>query len=218
MNARIVFDLDGTLIDSAPDIHGAANKVLAAEGLGEISTDQARGYVGHGAPVFIQRMCADLGLPEHRQPALLAAFLKLYEGAVHLTHPYPGVEAALEELAASGHRLGVCTNKPIRPTQAVLEHLGLARFFAVVFGGDSLPVRKPDPTPLLEAFAQLGDGPCVFVGDSEVDAETGDRAGVPFLLFTQGYRHKPVEALPHTATFDSFDALPELVATSLEEG
>ena len=208
---NIVFDLDGTLIDSAPDIHAAANKVLVAEGLPEITLPQARGYVGHGAPVFIQRMRADLGLGEDRQAPLLAAFLELYESAVHLTEPYPGVVAVLESLKVEGHRLGVCTNKPIGPTRAVLAHLGLAQFFDVVLGGDSLPVRKPDPAPLLAAFDALGEGRGVYVGDSEVDAETAERAGVPFFLFTQGYRKTPVEELYHTASFDDFAALPALL-------
>ncbi|MEM1299948.1 MAG: phosphoglycolate phosphatase [Pseudomonadota bacterium] len=213
MILNIVFDLDGTLIDSAPDIHAAANKVLAAEGLGQITFAQSRGYVGHGAAVFIERMRADLGLGEERQAPLLAAFLELYEGAVHLTEPYRGVVAALEALTAKGHRLGVCTNKPIGPTRAVLAHLDLARFFPVVLGGDSMAVRKPDPTPLLAAFEGLGEGMCVYVGDSEVDAETASRAEVPFYLYSPGYRKTPVEELYHTAAFDDFAELPGLLDT-----
>ena len=99
---RIVFDLDGTLIDSAPDIHGAANEVLAAYGYPQITLTQSRGYVGHGAGIFIERMRAGLGIPDTEHEVLLAAFLELYEGAVHLTHPYPGVETALETFTTEG--------------------------------------------------------------------------------------------------------------------
>lgn len=213
---RIVFDLDGTLIDSAPDIHGAANKVLAAHGYPQITLAQSRGYVGHGAGIFIERMRAGLGIADAEHEGLLAAFLDLYESAVHLTLPYPGVESALETFAAEGQMMGICTNKPIRPTQAVLRHLDLQRHFSVVFGGDSLSVRKPDPRPLTAALEGLGQGPAIFVGDSEVDAETAERAGVPFLLYTPGYRHTPVEEVPHTAAFDDFTSLPGLVAQIVE--
>lgn len=211
MGARIVFDLDGTLIDSAPDIHGIANALLAAEGLAPITLDEARDFIGNGASVFVAKMRAARGIPDSEHARLLADFVARYDDAVTLTRPYPGVEAALAALAAAGHAMGVCTNKPIRPTRAVLAHLGLDRWFATVWGGDSLPVHKPDPAPLAAAFAALGSGAALYVGDSEVDAETARRAGVPFLLFEGGYRGCPVEDLPHQARFASFDALPDIV-------
>jgi 2-phosphoglycolate phosphatase, prokaryotic len=213
--ARIVFDLDGTLIDSAPDIHGIANALLDAEGLPPITLDQTRSFVGSGAAAFIARLRAARGLPETDQPRLLQDFLSRYDGAVHLTHPYPGAAAALDALAGAGHRLGLCTNKPASPARAVLRHLALEDRFDVLIGGDSLPVRKPDPHPLHAAFAALGEGPCLFVGDSEIDAETAQRAGVPLLLFTEGYRKTPVDRLPHARAFDDFRALPDLVAELL---
>src|SRR6056297_2519181 len=109
------------------------------------------------------------------------------------------------------HRLGLCTNKPYRPCLSVLRHLGMEGFFTEILGGDSLPVKKPDPAPLLATYAAMGPGPRVFVGDSEVDAETAARAGVPFVLFTLGYRKSPVADLPHAAAFDDFDALPGII-------
>ncbi len=211
----IVFDLDGTLIDSAPDIHVAANKVLAAEGLGEVTLAQATGFIGGGAPIFISRMMAalELGDDAATHERLLQRFLDQYEEAVHLTRPYPGVEAALDALAAAGHRLAICTNKPEEPARIVLRHLGLADRFATVIGGDSLSVRKPDPMPLTHILDQLGIRDALYVGDSEVDAETAQRAAIPFALFTQGYRKQPVDALPHAYRFDAFDALPGLAET-----
>ena len=131
-------------------------------------------------------------------------FLKRYETAVHLTHCYPGAVACLEALKDAGLVLGLCTNKPIRPTHAVLDHLDLTRFFDVVLGGDSLSVRKPDPAPLFHCIDALGGKSTLYVGDSEVDAETADRAKVPFALYVEGYRKTALEDLPHELAFDQF--------------
>ncbi|WP_375186457.1 phosphoglycolate phosphatase [Pseudooceanicola sp.] len=210
--ALVAFDLDGTLIDSAPDIHAIANAVLAAEGLEGITLDEARSFVGRGAANFVAQMRAVRGIQEAEQERLLAAYLARYQGAVGLTSLYPGVRAALKALRDAGHTLLLCTNKPEAPTRAVLDHFDLAGFFEVVIGGDTLPVRKPDPAPLLTAYDRAArDGPRIFVGDSEIDAETAEAAGVPFLLYTEGYRKAPAEALPHHARFDQFDTLLGLV-------
>ncbi|CAN0604604.1 unnamed protein product, partial [Ectocarpus sp. 12 AP-2014] len=151
--ARIVFDLDGTLIDSAPDIGGVANKTLEARGLAPITLAQTRDFVGNGVNVFVKKMRAARGIGDAEHAEILAEYLVHYETAVELTVPYPGVETALEDLRAGGHQLGICTNKPIKPTLVVLRHLGLERFFQTVIGGDSLSVHKPDPAPLEKAFA-----------------------------------------------------------------
>lgn len=211
MTARIVFDLDGTLIDSAPDIRAGANGILAEEGAAPLTQEEARSFIGSGAAVFVERMRRARGIPDSEQARLLRTFTDRYEGFVGLTTIYPGVIEALTALRDKGHRLGICTNKPIRPTHAVLAHLALDGYFDTVWGGDSLPQRKPDPAPLLAAFDALGDGPEIYVGDSEVDAETARRSGMPFLLYTQGYRSTPIEDLPVTATFDDFAVLPFLV-------
>jgi phosphoglycolate phosphatase len=213
--AAIVFDLDGTLIDSAPDIRAIANAVLAEVGAAPITLAETRSFVGNGAPAFVSKMRAARGLPDGLQAELLAAFVARYETAHDLTEVYPGVRDALAGLAGQGHRLGLCTNKPEGPARTVLAHLGLDTAFATLWGGDSLPVRKPDPAPLMAAFAALGPMPRIYVGDSEVDAETAVRAEVPFLLFTEGYRKTPVSGIPHAAAFDDFAALPALVADVL---
>ncbi len=204
-----LFDLDGTLVHSAPDIQAAANSVLAAEGLAPLSLAEATSFIGGGAAIFVERMAA-ARLPAAdpaRTRAMLAAFLDIYEGAVGRTQPYPGAVAALEALSRSGWALGLVTNKPEGPARALLTHLDLMRFFPVIVGGDSLPQRKPDPAPLRHAIASLGAGAPVFVGDSEIDAATAQAAGVPFALFTEGYRHSPPEALPHAFAFSEFSAL-----------
>jgi phosphoglycolate phosphatase len=210
VNANIVFDLDGTLIDSAPDIRGIANGLLAERHLDPIDLDTTRRFIGRGAAVFIDQLRAERGIGEAEQATMLAEFVARYDTAVDLTHPYPGVEAALEKLA-SDKTLGICTNKPHRPCLAVLRHLNLDGFFKAILGGDSLPVRKPDPLPLLATFGDMGPGPRIYVGDSEVDAETAARADVPFILFTLGYRKSPIADLPHAAVFDDFADLPAIV-------
>lgn len=214
MSGAIVFDLDGTLIDSAPDIHRAALAVLAAEGLPPVVPAQSRSFIGNGAGVFVDRLAtaAGVGNDAPRQARMLRHFLELYETAVHETALYPGVEAALEQLRRDGWRIGLCTNKPAGPARAVLRHFGLLEVFGTLIGGDSLPVRKPDPAPLRAVLDGLGGGPAVYVGDSEVDAETASRAELPFALFTEGYRKAPVEALVHGARFSDFAELPALAA------
>ena len=215
--ARIVFDLDGTLIDSAPDLHAIANALLAKEGSAPITLEHARDFIGNGAAVFVQRMREARGIADSEQDRLLADFIARYDDAVDLTVPYPAVPETLALLSGAGHALGVCTNKPISPTRAVLSHLGLDRHFGIILGGDSLPKHKPDPAPLHAAFEALGSGPEIYVGDSEVDAETARRACVPFLLFTEGYLKVPATDLSCTATFSDFTNLPALVARTIEE-
>jgi phosphoglycolate phosphatase len=210
VRANIVFDLDGTLIDSAPDIRGIANRLLAERDLDPIDLDTTRRFIGKGAASFIEQLRTARGIPETEQSPMLEEFLAGYDTAVELTQPYPGVEAALELLARE-KTLGICTNKPHRPCLAVLRHLDLDRFFTAVLGGDSLAVRKPDPLPLVTTFAEMGSGRRIYVGDSEIDAETAVRAGIPFILFSRGYRKSPIERLPHIAVFDKFEKLPDTV-------
>ncbi|MDG1353723.1 MAG: HAD-IA family hydrolase [Sulfitobacter sp.] len=210
-SARVVFDLDGTLIDSAPDIQGVANAVLAEHGK-QITLAQTHSFIGNGVAVFISRMLTAVNLPDSLQAEMLPVFKNAYLTAVGHTHPYSGVVAALDALKGAGHSMGICTNKPIAPCMAVLDHLALTPYFATVWCGDSLSVHKPDPAPLHAAFDALGQGPKIYVGDSEVDAETAQRAGVVFLLYTEGYRKTPVIEVPHTAAFNDFAQLPALVA------
>lgn len=211
MTAALVFDLDGTLVDSAPDIHAGVAHLLAEEGLPALSFETIRGFIGGGVPILITRVMRALGLPDDpkRHADLCARFTLRYEhDPGGLTRPYPGVAAALDRLDLP---LALCTNKPEGPTRALLAQLGWTHRFAVIVGGDTLPVRKPDPAPLYLAIERLGVGPILFVGDSEVDAETAARAEVPLLLFTQGYRSTPLDRLPHHAAFDHWDAFAALV-------
>lgn len=210
---NLVFDLDGTLIDSVPQIHATANIVFGNNGLPPISQETIREFVGDGLGVLVSRCMAHLGIdPDAASHAeLMAGFVKIYEEAFDLTAIYPGVSTALTDLFQAGHRLAICTNKPLGPTHAVLQHFDLARFFPVIIGGDSLPQRKPDPAPLWAALAALGPGKALFIGDSEVDAGTARAAKVALALFSGGYRKAAAETLGARIVFDDFTALPRLI-------
>lgn len=210
----VVFDLDGTLIDSARAIQAVGDRLLADHGLAALSAEETRSFIGAGAAKFVERAFAARSVAD---PGAVAAaverFQIYYREADPLEHntPMPGAAAAMDALAAAGCPLGLCTNKPEAPTRSVVGALGWADRFAALVAGDTLAVRKPDPAPLQEVGRLLGGGPLVFVGDSEVDAETAERAARPFLLYTEGYRKAPVEALPRSAAFSDFAELPALV-------
>ena len=210
----IVFDLDGTLIDSAPDLRAAANGMLSDEGLPPLDLGTITSFIGNGLPNLVRLVMQARDLDMARHNALTACVLDHYNaGQGALTTLYPGVRGVLETLHRDGHPLGLCTNKPIAPTRDILVHFGLTDLFSTVIGGDSLTERKPHPAPLLATFEALG-APGIYVGDSEVDAETAQRAEIPFALFTEGYRKTPVAVLPHKWSFSDFTSLPGIVATS----
>ncbi|WOI55606.1 phosphoglycolate phosphatase [Palleronia sp. LCG004] len=213
----IIFDLDGTLIDSAPDIHATLNRALGPLGVPELSLERVRGFIGRGAPVLVRRACDALDVPPDARDEVLERFLARYENAVELTQPYDQAFEALDAVRARGHRLGLCTNKPIAATQYVLEHFDLARRLDAVIGGDSLAVKKPDPAPLRMAMSALGAEHCLYVGDSETDCETAENAGMPFALFTRGYRKTAPEGLPNRAAFDDWSDFPAIAETIISE-
>ncbi|WP_231559056.1 HAD hydrolase-like protein [Paracoccus sp. PAMC 22219] len=152
----IVFDLDGTLIDSAPDIHACVNAVLRQYQIAPLPLARVRSFIGGGVELLWTRIIAACGIEPVHRPALIAAFMARYHDATALTRMFPGVIEAVGQLADAGHPLGICTNKPMGPTRSVLQHFGLDRLFPVVVGGDSLPQRKPDPAPLRLALQMLG--------------------------------------------------------------
>jgi len=208
MNA-IIFDLDGTLIDSAPDIHAASEKLLTELGYPPLSLETIISFIGNGVPKLVERVMDARGLhAEYNLPDLVAKFMTHYEAAAtEKTTLFPHVLAALDALKGAGVAMGVCTNKPQAPTHAVLQAYDLAKYFDVVIGGDTMPVKKPDPVPLLRAFEDLGAARKLYVGDSDVDAQTAENAKVSFALFTEGYRKSGVSDLAHAYRFDDFSAL-----------
>ncbi len=210
----IVFDLDGTLVESAPAIRDIANTLMAEMNLSALDLAETRHYVGNGAGRFLEQTLEARGalIPE-KFAERLSRFMVLYaEAPPEANKPMPGSEAAMRQLAANGHRLAICTNKPMAPTRALINALGWNELVDVIIAGDTLPERKPHPAPLLKAMADLEQPFALYVGDSDVDAATAEAARVPFLLYTEGYRKLPVDELTHAATFQSFDELPALVA------
>jgi phosphoglycolate phosphatase len=213
VSAVVVFDLDGTLVDSAAAIRDIANIQLAELGLTPLDLDEARSYIGNGAPTFLQRaLRARRAEDDQLFASRLHRFEALYANAPGEANiPFDGVDRAMRELRAAGHRLALCTNKPAPATRAVLEAHGWRELFSAIVTGDTLEERKPHPAPLIEAARRAGGGAVVYVGDSEVDVATASAARVPLLLYTRGYRKAPLCELAHAAAFDDFAVVPELV-------
>lgn len=207
----LVFDLDGTLVDSAPDIAAAVNALFAELELPEVELALIRRMIGDGAPVLLERALAHVGA-SHSAADLMPRFSVHYgENAVRLTTVYPAVVETLTQLRDLGCCLGVCTNKPIGPTRAVLTALGLDSLIEAVVGGDSLPQRKPAPEPLLAVIDALGGTPdnAVLIGDSAVDLACAAAAGVPAIIIPSGYGMAEPKA---TIIAASFADLPDVIA------
>jgi phosphoglycolate phosphatase len=206
----VVFDLDGTLIDSAPDLHAAAVHMLKELGKQPIGLSQTVSFIGNGVPNLVRRCLDAAGLP----PDLFEDGFELFEDH-YLAHPtahtivYPGARDLLAALKARETPIGLCTNKPSAMTKSVLADLALESAFDVVVAGDTLATRKPDPAPLLHTLSLLGvaveDG--LYVGDSVVDAETAAAASVDFALFAGGYPKGGEDRFPCILKFDDLAVL-----------
>ncbi|SDH47780.1 phosphoglycolate phosphatase [Roseospirillum parvum] len=215
--STVVFDLDGTLVDSAPDLHAAVNQVLGG-GLGRppLPIEAIRGMVGQGARRLIEQALEATGGPaEPGLDAWTERFLDIY-GAdpARLTTVWPGVIDQLDRLARQGVKLAVCTNKPEAASHTLLKALGLAGYFGAVVGGDTLAVRKPDPAPLLAAIERVGGDPAdaVLIGDSAHDVATARAAGVPVIAVSFGYCNMPPAELKADRLIDAFAELPGALA------
>ncbi|CAA0079212.1 Phosphoglycolate phosphatase [Halioglobus japonicus] len=210
---NIVFDLDGTLIDSAPDIQSVASIILHRLDKEELTLEETRRFIGEGAAVFVRRMmhARDIDETPQSHAALLEEFVAQYEFAVEKAVYYPGVYDTLLALKASGFALGLCTNKPELPARAVMRHMGMEALFDTVMAGGMIASHKPEPDMLLQTIEALGGGTTLYVGDSEIDAETARRAGIPFALFSEGYRKTPVNEMHHDWVFDHFDTLGDVI-------
>lgn len=220
--AALLFDLDGTLVDSAPDLTDALNHVLGRLGLAPIAEDAVRSMVGQGVMKLLERGLAAHGLSPAEIPVqpLFDAFLVHYGSHIaDRSRPWPGVIETLEALAAAGHAMAICTNKLEGLSVALLDALDLTRFFPVVLGGDSLPYKKPDGRHLTVALARLGHpagAPAVMVGDSAADRDAATDAGLPVVLVSFGYTPVPAAELAPDALIDRFDALPAALAGLLD--
>src|SRR5271165_510438 len=213
----IVFDLDGTLIDTAPDLVDTLNVILAREGLEPIPFEQARGMIGAGARRLLERgLRRDAaGLPGDMIERLYKDFLTHY--AQHMadrSRAFPGLEPALDVLAGAGHQFAVCTNKLESLSVELLKTLNLAQRFSAICGQDTFGMQKPDPDILRRTIARAGGeiGNAIVVGDSMTDVATARAAGVPIIAVTFGYADRPPGAMGADALIGSFSDLPPAVA------
>ena len=206
----VIFDLDGTLIDSAGDLLRAANRMLGETGRAPLAALEFQSMIGDGVDALVARVLAARHCASVDPNSAARRFLEHYAAEpTTLTHAYPGTQQLLETLQARGKKLAVCTNKPTRFVHQILERLSLDRYFTCVLGGDSLPFRKPDPRVVLEALKALETpaSSALFVGDSEVDADTCTAAGVPFVLMTHGYHRGPVAEIACVSALHRFEEL-----------
>ena len=212
----IAFDLDGTLVDTAPDLIDTLNHVFAQNNVPPLPYESGRAMIGSGVKVLLQK-----GLTELRRPftpedidRLFGDYLVHYSAHIaDRSRPFPGVEDALDTLAAQGFRLAVCTNKLEALAKQLLDALGMSRRFAAICGQDTFKTPKPHPDMLRKTIIMAGGDParCVMVGDSVTDIDTAKAAGVPVIAVDFGYTERPVSHFNPDRIISHFDQLPDAV-------
>ena len=214
----VVFDLDGTLVDTAPDLINALNFVLAREGLPPVPLHAARNMIGAGARKLIERGMELEGRAAGPEDItrLTGDFIDYY--AAHIadaSRPFEGLEGALDDLAAGGYRFAVCTNKLEWLSKRLLDQLGLSSRFAAICGADTFGVSKPDPAILKQTVARAGGklSRTVMVGDAGPDIGVARRAGIPVIGVEFGYTDVPIEELNPDRVISHFDEFPAAVAS-----
>lgn len=218
MAGTVVFDLDGTLADTSGDLVAAANACFRARGLGDLLDPVADALIAfHGGRAMLRagygRMSSDTLLPPGAEDEDFDSLLSHYGAAIAVhTRLYPGVEAALDRLAADGHRLAVCTNKPEALAETLLRELGIRDRFGAMIGADTLPVRKPDPRPYQAAVEGAGGtvAQSFLVGDTETDRKTAADAGVRVALVSFGPEGEAISRLAPEVLLAHFDQLPAI--------
>ena len=208
----IVYDLDGTLVDTAPDLLDSLNHCLNLAGLETAEPTELRKFVGMGGRVMIERAFAaqNKTLEQAQLDRLLAAFLDHYGGAIPgKSKPYAGVLSALDRFERAGYIAAVCTNKYENLATSLIGSLGLAPRFAAVCGQDTFPFRKPDPRHLTETIARAGGSPAraVMIGDSRTDIDTAKAAGIPVVAVDFGYTDRHVREFEPSVVISHFDEL-----------
>ena len=208
----VVFDLDGTLVDTAPDLAAALNAVLTRRGRPTVSLDDVRHMVGRGPRVLIRRALErfETATDGSEVDDLVNQFLEHYGANIAvMSRPFAGAEAAARKLTAAGHKLAICTNKPEALSCKLMDALKLRELFPVILGADSRPYRKPDPRHLLDTISVLGGAAedAVLIGDSDTDVKTARAANVPVIAVSFGYTETPARELGADAVIDNFDEL-----------
>jgi len=217
----IAFDLDGTLVDTAPDLIGALNHILVREKMSPLPLDSARNLIGAGARRLLER-----GLEVENRQVTPAEMTKMTEDFIayyadHIadeSRPFEGLEAALDDLAGRGYQLAVCTNKLEWLSRRLLDRLGLTPRFAAICGADTFGVSKPDPVILRQTVAKAGGAiaSTIMVGDAGTDVGVARRAGVPVIGVSFGYTEIPIADLKPDRLIDRMSELPETVESLLE--
>lgn len=214
----VVFDLDGTLVDTAPDLIGSLNVLLGEKDLPLCAVDAVHHLVGRGSRAMIERGFAEAGraLSEEEAPALVARFIAIYlDRIAQDSRPFPGCLAALDVLSGAGARLAVCTNKRTDLSIALLKALGIDNRFVAIIGADSAPAAKPDPRHILHTIEASGGGRGLMVGDSNNDIDAAKAARLPSIAVTFGYTEIPAAELGADLVIDHYEALPEAVSRLL---
>ena len=211
-DATLVFDLDGTLVDTAPDLVGTLNHILGETDLPALPAEQIRPFISFGARRMLIEGLRLAGTTRNDQQidGLLEQFLDHYSGNVAVNSaPYPNVADVLDTALQSGARLGVCTNKREGLSRTLLRELGLHDRFNAIIGRDTLDVYKPDPRHLTETIARAGGRPdrAIMIGDSATDVATAKAAGVPVVAVSFGYSEHPAHALGADAVIDDYAEL-----------
>lgn len=217
----IAFDLDGTLVDTAPDLIGALNHILIREKMSPLPLDFARNLIGAGARRLLER-----GLEAENRQATPEEMTKLTEDFIayyadHIadeSRPFEGLEATLDDLAGRGYRLAVCTNKLEWLSRRLLDRLGLTPRFAAICGADTFGVSKPDPIILRQTVAKAGGaiGSTIMVGDAGPDVGVARRTGVPVIGVTFGYTEVPIADLKPDRLIDHMSELPDAIESLLK--
>ncbi len=214
----VMFDLDGTLMDSVPDLAAAVDKMLMLLGREPTGIERVRDWVGNGSRVLVRRALAGQldhdGVADELAGEALALFMQAYSGGHELTAVYPGVRECLDWLREREVKLAIITNKPAQFIEPLLEEKGLAGYFDWLVGGDTLPQQKPDPAALFWVMDKAGVAPgeSLFVGDSRNDVRAAKAAAVPCVALTYGYNHGEPIADEQPALV--LDDLRELVASA----
>lgn len=212
----LIFDLDGTLIESAPEIRDCLNALLAEYDRPNLPLPDVERMIGNGVGKLVERGFKATGGPATDMNAALARFVEIYDNApIHLSPVYEGVPETLARFRDDGHVMAICTNKLHGPTMKILEGLDFAKYFDTVTGGDTFAVRKPEPAHLLGVLDRLGVPPdaAIMIGDSPNDIDCANAAGVRSIAVSYGYSRKPPAEMGATLVVDRFCDLPPAVAS-----
>ncbi len=216
MRSLIIFDLDGTLAHTAPDLLATLNRVTAADGVAPVGLEEIGQVVGFGAKAMIKMACerSNFEISEEKHNELLAAFLEDYSNNLaNETVLFEGLLNAMDTLEREGFEFSVCTNKMIQMTIPLLKQLGMSDRFKSVTGGNSFVFRKPDPRHLEETAKLAGKtlGDAIMIGDSSADIDAARVAEIPSVAVTFGYSNQPVETLGASKIISHFDELPAVI-------